>query len=371
MKKDIKILTPSEQMTRAVAKVKGRTDKDVASYGLVFLDNYLGWIERGELVVVWWNTGNWKTELSHQMAMENVEIGRKVLLIWVEGEQDEFYNRKMYQYIRDTTNIGIVDYRLNNTDDKQELDKKRDDFVEKYKTKLNENFRFLDNTQISDWQDIEESVKILIEGDFIPDIIIVDHLHYILKENQNEVAEINQTMKNIQLFIREQNIWLVLFSHVNRGLWTARPRLHELHGSSAIEKIAFTVIMIYRRDRDVDDKVNLKAIMSEDVKTITEFNILKSRKWLQQISFRTVFDPVARKFVDDEVVIWATHMDETDDEGKLLDNLKLSFKRLGMRKDDTQVQKKEDVKIADRPDTESKVKTPPKLNTKKKKLWKH
>ena len=325
MKKEIKILKPSVQIKKALNRLNTRSENDVSSYGVVFLDNYLWGIEKGELVVIWGNTGNWKTELSYQMAMENIELWRKVLLVGVEGEEGDFYNRIIYRKTREETGLWIVESRLNKGADTKKIKSIRKKYARILKEQLEEKFIYLDNTQITTWWDVELAVEQLKTEEFVPDLIIVDHLHYILDETKQELGEITQTMKNIQIFIKKKQIWLVLFSHVNRSLWEARPRLHELHWSSSIEKIAFTVIMIHKRDREDDDQVSINAIWNEEIRLVTEFNILKSRKWLWQLRFCTVFDPNTRRFLDNKQNIWVYYLDDTDDGGELLNNLNLSF----------------------------------------------
>ena len=80
----------------------------------------------------------------------------------------------------------------------------------------------------------------------MPDLIVVDHLHYFDFKDGSERNEINKIMQVMKDITENRKIPTVLVSHFNRDKNPKRiPTEDDLMGSSNIGKQADTVVLVY------------------------------------------------------------------------------------------------------------------------------
>jgi replicative DNA helicase len=79
------------------------------------------------------------------------------------------------------------------------------------------------------------------------DLIVVDYLHKIEAEGENEVIQIRNKIRAMKNLAKKQSCPVIVLSQLNRSL-TGRPEMKNLLGSSAIEQEADIIIFLYDED---------------------------------------------------------------------------------------------------------------------------
>ena len=79
------------------------------------------------------------------------------------------------------------------------------------------------------------------------DLIVVDYLHKIEAEGENEVIQIRNKIRAMKNLAKKQQCPVIVLSQLNRSL-TGRPEMKNLLGSSAIEQEADIIIFLYDED---------------------------------------------------------------------------------------------------------------------------
>jgi replicative DNA helicase len=79
------------------------------------------------------------------------------------------------------------------------------------------------------------------------DLIVVDYLHKIEAEGENEVIQIRNKIRAMKNLAKKQQCPVIVLSQLNRSL-AGRPEMKNLLGSSAIEQEADIIIFLYDED---------------------------------------------------------------------------------------------------------------------------
>lgn len=96
---------------------------------------------------------------------------------------------------------------------------------------------------------IEKGIKLGVK------CVVIDHLHFFAKNNENQAAEIGNITREIKLMARRYNIPIILISHIRKtGSPHKTPNLEDLKDSSGIAQDADTVLMVWR-DMDTNSTV--------------------------------------------------------------------------------------------------------------------
>lgn len=228
----------------------------IMAYGVQYLDDATGGILPNDLIVISAKTGAGKTQLVARIAAKNASEGKHVTLFALEAEENEIERRLKYGllarryglWIKQTgaTNAKAVEYsqwRLHRLDPELgQFEKDAEDQMKAYKT-LQTVYR-----KGGDYG-IAELERDIMRVQSATDLIIIDHLHYIDIDDENE----NSGMKKIVKKLRDLAIGLgkpiILIAHMRkdqfRGKYTPlMPSLEDIHGSSDIIKIATTAIIL-------------------------------------------------------------------------------------------------------------------------------
>ena len=251
---------------------ENRLDTDISklcTYGIKPLDDALFCINKGELVVIGADSGIGKTEIAIHIASHNAKQGKKVALYHLEGGYREAIARMKWKDICQEfyrKNYGTwvdIDYRkwsVNFEQDRILTDieaKIWNDYKDKYSKNLYI-YHSPDDLTITDFlaslldfHSLETAAGNFYKDDqrrngFDLDLIIIDHLQYFsLDQNESEITEITNIIRQVKKVTDNYKIPVVLISHLrkkakDRGL----PDQQDFYGSSNIPKIATTAITI-------------------------------------------------------------------------------------------------------------------------------
>lgn len=241
-------------------------------FGISYLDDAMVGILRNDLILIGAGSGAGKTQTCCNIARANIEQGKKVHYIALEAEYLEIERRIKYQlfaksFLKDSLrpkgvhisfqNWMLGDYIDNCTANEAEA---ANEFLAKYQT--------LFTYYKSDKFDANDLIATVLECAEDTDLIILDHVHYMDFDDDNENRAVKHIAKTARSLALEQGKPIILVSHVRKRDRFANefaPGLEEFHGSSDLYKIATKAITIG------------PGAMTADGKIETYFRIVKNR----------------------------------------------------------------------------------------------
>lgn len=268
---------------KARALIKGK----LLSFGVQFLDDATRGIMPNDLVLIGAPTGIGKTELCVQIALANLENGKRVHFIALEAEPFEIERRLMFPYLAESyysdkdriqlkRRLNMTDWVIGEFDD--ELKKYEDPIENYFKNAFKDLFTFYKSEKFG----VEELIYNITMVCDETDLIIIDHIHYFDWDDEND----NRAIKNIAKTVREIAIEVgkpvILVAHLRKRDRANKELVSgpdEFHGSSDLTKIATKIITLSN------------AGLTDDGKYATYFRIAKNRidgsvtRFLARINF--------------------------------------------------------------------------------------
>lgn len=222
--------------------------KKLIPFGVTFLDDALRGILPGDLIVVGAYTGSGKTQFCVNVALNAVQNGKRVHFFALEAEPSEIERRLKFQMLSHWY-FSQTEYRVNGYWNYADwMLGKYEGIIEAGNIAVNELAQeftglhtFYRETDFTMDTMLEEVVKVKDDTD----LIILDHLHYIDwdEENDNKALKVlTKTMKDLAQFIGKP---IILISHLRKKSYQSKelvPGVDEFHGSSDVVKIATKVI---------------------------------------------------------------------------------------------------------------------------------
>lgn len=251
---------------------KSRIDKNI-SYGVSFLDDALDGIAHDDLIVYGAKTGAGKTQLAIQISISAAKKGKRVLLFALESTQFEVSRRMkfgmLYKHLVDKyrREVGYGEWNNGFIEEDENIKLTPEPWMANIDVVLRlENFGLI------------ELEKYILAGQLVCDLIIIDHLHYLDLEGDNENREVKTAVKTIRAISQNIGKAIILISHIRKPskfdkmVW---PTIDDFHGSSEISKIAthaFSMssneVNLYQYGNNSREKVKSKT---------TVFTVLKNR----------------------------------------------------------------------------------------------
>jgi len=234
------------------------TEIKTYEYGVRFLDDATGGFGSQELILLCSKSGKGKSHLCSLIAEHNAKAGRKVLYLALEADDKEILRRIKFRfcckrYFNDYDSLYPLSYN------KWLLGKLEDKLSRYYKEFDNEVKKWGENLIIRYRE--KEFNKNSITTNFMSyahevDLIILDHLHYIDFDNDNE----NRALKEIVETIRENNLTfkvpLLLVAHLRKSDIknpTLVPDMEDVSGSKHIINIAKTIITMSPKQEFIEN----------------------------------------------------------------------------------------------------------------------
>jgi KaiC/GvpD/RAD55 family RecA-like ATPase len=224
---------------------------NAVKYGIPFLDDALCGIFPGEVVLLGAPSGIGKTQLCCNIALSNMEDGKRVHFFALEANDHEIerrlkYPRVMERYYADPHRPPLGKIRFpewlmgTSIDAMIEYENSAQDFMEKAYENLHVFYR-------DEKFGIDElTLQITMCADQT-DLIIVDHIHFFDFDDQNEHRAIREITKTIRSLAKENRKPIILVAHLrkkDRGNMEICAGLDEFHGSSDLFKIVSSAITI-------------------------------------------------------------------------------------------------------------------------------
>lgn len=255
---------------------------ELCTYWVPQIDRFMQWILPEELVVI--AAGSWvgKSDLCYNIWIANALKGKKVMMFALEGSLEEMALRHIQSIISKDIPIRTVDYRYNwwMFQEEERI------AIESMDKAIKENLLVYNKTAKTNMAFVKE--MIVSSRDEI-DLFIIDHLHYIHLETQNENREVWEIMRELKLITDTLKKPVILVSHLRKP-WNwdnKKPSKYDLHGSSNIAKEATTILLIYKLDSDYTDWDHLSP---------TWFYCAKSRAWLWELTFTWKYNTRTKQY---------------------------------------------------------------------------
>ncbi len=233
-------------------------NKQVATFGVKYLDDTLGGVLKSDLIVMGARSGAGKSTLSNIIAMANND--KKITLFSLENfEGDDLAKETFHNYINLTQNFNMIfrkfvagHYKLEDVF----LDK-----AEQMARKTLSHINLICRTKDYKIDRLKhDMIKAVEDGS---ELIILDHLDYLDKDNpaDNENSHITELMKTIREIQDVMGCAVIAVSHLRKPANAAKnmpvvPSVDEFIGSSNKVKEATVVIMLAPDDEDNQNNVD-------------------------------------------------------------------------------------------------------------------
>lgn len=244
---------PSPERLDGERDERQRMSLGLLPYHVGFFDDYLRGIMRHDLVILSAESGVGKTEMATAIAMANAMDGRNAFYIALEAEPNEIERRAKYRWIAAQAaarelpfldRLNYVDWYLGRCEGMLgNLDREADQWL---KLKLRTLHTYYKGAKF-DGADIR---RLILAIQSQADVIVLDHLHYVDSDDENENRALKQTAKMIRDVSLGCGKPVILVVHLRKASTGRReplvPDLDRIHGSSDIGKVATSAVMISR-----------------------------------------------------------------------------------------------------------------------------
>lgn len=222
------------------------------SFGVSFLDAATRGIFPSDLILLGAPTGIGKTELCVNIAMANIESGKRVHFIALEADRCEIERRIFYSFLAKaffydpnrpklSGHLNMADWMLGKFNG--QLDRYEKAVEEILEPGLAQLFTFY-KAKAFTHEDLIYNIGTVAEE---TDIIIVDHVHFFDWDETDDNRAIKQIAKTARDIVLEMGKPMVLVAHLrkrDRNNKDLCPGVDEFHGSSDLTKIATKAITI-------------------------------------------------------------------------------------------------------------------------------
>lgn len=259
-----------------------RPQLNILNFGIDFLDDALGGVFPGDLVLIGAPTGMGKTQLCTDIALHNSRAGKNIIFFPLEAEVNEIERRMAYKlyasfYFDDDEKMK-TEYPVSYLNWYMGRLIKA---FEKYHDAVENLMANIQNVKTV-YRGDEFSVKDLLNyiGEFKaskPDLLIIDHAHYFDYDSDKENTSLKEIAKACRTITQIAGIPIILVAQLRKGLRSDReicPSIDEFHGTSDLTKIATRVVTFSHG----------KLIGNEDLKE-TFIRVCKCRKGSQAAAY--------------------------------------------------------------------------------------
>jgi len=227
--------------------------KTAVSFGIPFLDKAFGGILANDVVLIGAKSGVGKTELSTLIAFHNVvEKGRRVHYFALEAEENEIELRMKFKIIcklvRESRPPFETLERLSYQDWQHGL---IEDITSRFDAAAEDRLRGAFKTLHTFYRgrdfDTSELERLFMAIQDQTDLIVLDHLHYIDLNDDNENRAMRATVKKLRDLALDTNKPCIIVAHTRKSDSRSKaliPTLEDFSGSKDIGNIATKAIML-------------------------------------------------------------------------------------------------------------------------------
>jgi replicative DNA helicase len=268
---DIARLTLSNMNERIVSGVPAGQ-----KIGLPALDDMLGGLRAGQLVIIASRPAHGKSSIALNIADRYIEENKKVGVVSLEMDREEVFMRM----VSGTTSVDM-NSMLNGKMTPDEISSTTDAFM-----RLSDASLFVDDSSMLNVHQLRGRAKKLHQQVGKLDVLIIDYMQLMggdgkSKDRQQEISTISRWLK---VLAKELKIPVIALSQLNRAVDSRNPplpQLSDLRESGAIEQDADIVMFIFRPSAysHLQGLVDIELAGKKyyDVDNIAVINVAKNR----------------------------------------------------------------------------------------------
>ncbi len=251
--------------------------------GYSSLDNKLGWLKWGDMVIIAARPSMWKTAFCLNIAQNIGFRWKNIAIFSLEMSKEQLTDRMI------ASAIWIDSWKLA----KWQLEDEEFARIWEAMEKLSDSKIYMDDSAGWSLMDLKSKCRRLKMESWL-DLIVIDYLQLMSNWNSmNRVQEISEISRGIKTLARDLNVPIIALSQLSRAVETRpdkRPVLSDLRESWSIEQDADIVMMMYREE--YYDEFT-------DKKWLTEIFIRKNRNW-PTWNAELMFEKKHQRFVEIE-----------------------------------------------------------------------
>src|ERR1700690_56405 len=268
----------------SIARQKSMGSKLIQT-GISFIDDALVGLRPDALLTMASRTGVGKTEILTCMALNIAAQGKRPAYFALEAGEAEIESRMRFPFVLKNYNADksvphkSIDYVAWYNNQYPELEK-YEPTKEQLADKLKNIWMLYKKSSHYGVKQLEKDIMSIVND---VDVIIIDHLHYLDKDGQDE----NTGLQNIIAKIRDINLAIdkpvILACHVRKSQDRRKERplmseLDDLHGSSDISKVSTAVFTLSQMAEIDEGKAPVTQLLDGGYGKPTLFKFLKSRE---------------------------------------------------------------------------------------------
>ena len=214
--------------------------------GFSIIDNKIGGIKAGQLIVIGAGTGVGKTAFAVNIALKVAKRNQRVLFFTLEMTSGEIVRRLTSIY--SDIPLKIIENGINLTPEIASIVKKNMQELEKLSLTINDKR----GLTILDLCSYAKQIKTKHELD----LIVVDYIQLVTagRRTENKHQDISEVTRKLKILSQDINCPVIALSQVNRvsAIRTdkdKKPKLSDLRESGSIEQDADIVMLLYRDER--------------------------------------------------------------------------------------------------------------------------
>lgn len=233
------------------------------STGFPDLDNYLGGLQKSDLVILAARPSLGKTSFALNIARNVASSGKCVGIFSLEMSREQLVDRLI------SSEAGVDLWRIRTGRMRQ--DGSENDFtrIRDAMEALSKFDIFMDDSPSPTVLELRAKARRLQAHNDLG-LIVIDYLQLIKghAESESRVQEVSEISRSLKALAKELNIPVLAVSQLSRGVemrHPAVPRLSDLRDSGTIEQDSDVVMFIYREDRDKKntERQNIADILIE------------------------------------------------------------------------------------------------------------
>ena len=240
---------PASERVRGERRRRSEMTAHRLEFGIPFLDDCLRSILPNDLVLLGAASGVGKTELAKGIAVVNAHRGKVVHFLALEAEEDEIERRAKYAVLvklalaagEDMKGVNYTDWYLGNLDG---LLGKYEEPAEREMGGVYANLKTYYKGRRFSHDDIS---RLFLAVQSETDLLVLDHLHYVDVDDENEnrgLKQLTKTIRDVNLSMGKPIVMVVHLRKRDQRARTIVPDLDSIHGTSDVPKIATRVILM-------------------------------------------------------------------------------------------------------------------------------
>jgi len=135
----------------------------------------------------------------------------------------------------------------------------------------------------------------------LPELLIIDHLHYFERTGRGATEDMDSLIANLQLAAKKLELPILVICHLRKLNSDKPPTLDDLKDSSSLSQIPGVVMLLHRKYREKEDSTGGAGVLEPYGKLYINKNRVHGRTGVEDFEMHDNGEVVFRKYVMDRV----------------------------------------------------------------------